>query len=344
MSNPPPDSYAPPSPSLTPFGDVSRIRRREPQVEPPARASWKLNAFLFALTVPSVFLAGALFQMSAEELERPWSIVRALPRGWTFAVPLLSILVVHELGHYIAARIHRVDASLPYFLPLPFVGPLGTLGAVIAMRGRIRSRNALFDIGASGPLAGLVVALPVLAVGLSLSTVSEQTGEHFVQEGQSLLYLTMKRLFVGPIPEGHDVYLHPTAFAGWAGLLITMINLIPWGQLDGGHVAYALFGKRQDRYARLVRALLLPIFLYNVALFILPVLRGASRMPLGVAVANSLFWLTWFVVTGIIGWVAGGPEHPRVDPGELSPKRRALAIGTLALFVLLFMPTPLAMY
>jgi membrane-associated protease RseP (regulator of RpoE activity) len=146
------------------------------------------------------------------------------------------------------------------------------------------------------------------------------------------------------IPPGQDVQLHPTARAGWVGLLLTMLNLLPWGQLDGGHVAYALFGSSQYRYARMVRAALLPLFLYNALRFLVPVALGQSTMDWGFAISNSAFWLEWFVVLGVIGRFSGGGDHPPTEPGELSPKRRLVAIGTLALFVLLFMPTPLASY
>jgi membrane-associated protease RseP (regulator of RpoE activity) len=312
-----------------------------PDSQPPEAGPlrWRLNLALFLLTVLSVFYAGALFG-SPEAGMAPW---RVYLNGWKFAVPLLTILIVHEFGHYIAARIHKVDASLPYFLPLPGVG-LGTLGAVIAMRGRIRSRDALLDIGASGPLAGLVVAVPVLVIGLTLSPVSPQTAGGYIQEGQSLLYLALKRLVVGPIPDGYDVHLHPTAFAGWAGLLVTMINLLPWGQLDGGHVAYALFGSRQNRFARVFRLSLLLLFAYNVAVFLGPVLLHRSNMEVSLAISNSMAWLVWFLVLGLLGRVSGGSDHPPVEAGALSPRRKIVAWITLALFVLLFMPTPLAQY
>lgn len=331
-----PEGYpAPPVPSrLSPVPP--------PDSQPPAAGPlrWRSNLVLFIVTVLSVFYAGALMELPAETMA-PWRIYL---NGWKFAVPLLSILVVHEFGHYIAARIHKVDASLPYFLPLPVVSPLGTLGAVIAMRGRIRSRNALLDIGASGPLAGLVVAVPVLVIGLSLSPVSPQTAGGYLQEGQSLFYLALKRLVVGPIPDGHDVHLHPTAFAGWAGLLVTMINLLPWGQLDGGHVAYALFGGRQNRIARAFRLSLLGLFAYNVAVFVGPVLLHRSKMELSLAISNSLSWLVWFLVLGLLGRLSGGSNHPPVEGGALSPARKIVAWITLALFVLLFMPTPIAQY
>jgi membrane-associated protease RseP (regulator of RpoE activity) len=311
--------------------------------QPSGPLRWRTNLLLFLATLASVFLMGAI-HAAPEPPASLEELVRALPGGWVFAVPLMAILVVHELGHYVAARIHRVDASLPYFLPLPLLSPFGTMGAVIAMRGRIRSRNALLDIGASGPLAGLIVAIPVLAIGLWLSPVGPEAPSGYVQEGQSLLYLALKRVVLGPIPDGHDVFLHPTALAGWAGLLVTMINLLPWGQLDGGHVAYALFGPRQNRYATWFRVLLLPLFLYNLAIFTLPVLRGTSALPLEQAIGNSTFWAVWFVFLGLIGRLSGGTDHPPTEPGHLSARRRVVAWVTLAFFILLFMPTPLAFY
>lgn len=307
---------------------------------PPKPANWRVNATLFVLTVCSVFATGSMLfgGGSARNLRE------FVSSGWTFAVPLLAILLVHEFGHYIAARIHRVDASLPYFLPLPFLSPFGTAGAIIVMRGRIRSRNALLDIGASGPLAGLVVALPVLALGLSLSHVGPAATGHYVQEGQSLLYTALKRAVLGAIPDGYDVNLHPTAFAGWAGLLLTMLNLLPWGQLDGGHVAYALFGVRQDRFARLFRAALLPLFFYNFAVLIIPVARGQSSQGYLEASLGSLFWLLWYVLLGAVARFSGGAAHPPTEAGELSPIRRIVAAVTLILFAMLFMPTPLVSY
>jgi membrane-associated protease RseP (regulator of RpoE activity) len=292
--------------------------------------------------VVSVFATGGA--LSGGRFDSVAEFSRTLRIGWTFAVPLLAILLVHEFGHYIAARIHRVDASLPYFLPLPLLSPFGTMGAIIAMRGRIRSRNALLDIGASGPLAGLVVAIPVLLLGLSLSQVGRAPTEHYQQEGQSILYLALKRLILGPIPDGYDVNLHPTAFAGWAGLFLTMLNLLPWGQLDGGHVAYALFGAKQDRFARVFRAALLPLFVYNAIAFILPVAKGQSSQGYLQASIDSIFWLLWFVVLGVIGRFSGGAAHPPTEPGTLSPVRRVVAVVTLVLFFLLFMPTPFATY
>jgi membrane-associated protease RseP (regulator of RpoE activity) len=156
--------------------------------------------------------------------------------------------------------------------------------------------------------------------------------------------LALKRIVLGPIPDGQDVHLHPTAFAGWAGLLVTMLNLLPWGQLDGGHVAYALLGTTQNRVARVFRAALLPLFLYNAARFMLPVALGKPSLGWMFAFTNSSFWLMWFVVLGVIARASGGPNHPPTERGALSPVRQIVAVVTLVLFVLLFMPTPFAVY
>jgi membrane-associated protease RseP (regulator of RpoE activity) len=266
--------------------------------------------------------------------------VLAIPLGYKFAVPLLTILVVHELGHYVAARLHGVPASLPYFIPAPFLSFFGTMGAVISMPRRIRSRNALLDIGAAGPLAGLVVALPVLAVGIATSKV-EPLGDHYVMEGQSLLYVGMKRLILGSIPEGYDMTMSPVAFAGWAGLLVTALNLLPVGQLDGGHIAYALFGKAQDKAARVFHVSLLAVVLFNVLRFVVPAWQNGGDV--GQAIGNSVFWLVWFALLAGMRRCSG-MNHPPTGPGELSKGRRAVAVLCLVLFVLLFMPTPLAEY
>ena len=317
-----------------------------PPTQPEARTSSAVRrhsvlrpALLFVATCLSVLWTGAHM---TNEWRSPATLAELLS-GWVYAVPLMSILLCHELGHYVAARIHRVPASLPYFLPLPEVSPFGTLGAVIGMPERIRSRNALLDIGAAGPIAGMVVALPVLLVGLSLSPVEAKSTGYYVQEGQSLLYWLLKYLVKGNIPEGYDVMLHPTATAGWVGLFVTMINLLPWGQLDGGHIAFALLGPIQNRIARLVRWGVLGFFLYNLLTFVGPVLAGQSAMPLSVAIGNSLTWLVWYGLLGLLGRTMG-QDHPPVEPAPLSPTRRRVAMACLALFVLLFMPTPLANY
>ncbi|MFT3768968.1 MAG: site-2 protease family protein [Minicystis sp.] len=303
--------------------------------------AWKTNLVLFLATVVSVFYTG-LEWGGIHAGHGVAGVLRALPQGWPFALPLLAILLTHEFGHYIAARIHRVDASLPYFIPLPVLSPFGTMGAVISMRGRIRSRDALLDIGASGPLAGLCVAIPVLVVGLMQSKI-EPARSPGIQEGQCLLYLALKRLVVGPIPAGHDVFLTPMALAGWVGLFVTMLNLVAVAQLDGGHIAYALFGPRQNRYARALHALLLVVFAFNAARFLGPVLVRRAWGEVGQALSNSTFWLVWYVLIAVIKRF-GGEDHPPTEPGELSPVRKVVAVLSLVMFVLLFMPTPWSAY
>jgi membrane-associated protease RseP (regulator of RpoE activity) len=314
-------------------GDAGYEPERESTPPETTRLTWRnvrLNLALFVLTALSIFDTGAM------AVEGPYDLLS----GWKFAVPLLAILLAHEFGHYFAARYHGVPASLPYFLPLPRFGLLGTLGAVIAMRGSIRSRNALLDIGASGPLAGLVVALPVLVWGVANSEVSPPNPLYPVQEGQSLLYAAIKWA-MHDIPAGQDVLLHPAGFAGWAGLFLTMINLLPFGQLDGGHIAYALVGEKQNRFAPWFRRALLPLFLLNLAMFLLPALKIPDSIHIANAVGNSLFWLLWYGVLGLLARAAGA-DHPPCDPGPLSRWRRAVGWFSLALFVALFMPTPIA--
>jgi membrane-associated protease RseP (regulator of RpoE activity) len=349
---PPPDATAPEvgarfEPAV-PAADVQPRSGNELEDEPYSEDAplaplrWRTNILLFIATVFSTFLTGALYRVFDPTLDFTGNVVAALLRihlGWTYAVPLLAILLTHEFGHFFAARLHRVDASLPYFIPLPpILSPFGTMGAVIAMRGRIRSRNALLDIGASGPLAGLLIAIPVLLVGLAGSKVAAMESPG-TQEGQSLLYFALKRIVLGPIPDGHDVYLNPVAFAGWTGLFLTALNLIPIGQLDGGHIAYALFGPRQNRYARLIHQGLLVMFAYNLIRFMFPVLRDRAWGDVPQALGNSAVWLVWFGLLHLVKRISG-EDHPPTEPGELSPARRAVAVLSLVLFVLLFMPTP----
>jgi membrane-associated protease RseP (regulator of RpoE activity) len=291
--------------------------------------------FFFLLTLLSMFWVGA--QWAGADVDRGG--LRAFLQGYSFALPLMAILLAHELGHYFAARLHGVDTSPPYFIPMPYA-LIGTFGAVIRMRGAIRLRDALFDIGAAGPLAGLVVALPVLTYGLATSDVKPlDPGQAYLVEGRSLLYLALLYLLKGPIPEGSDIILNPTALAGWAGLLVTMINLVPVGQLDGGHVAYALFGSAQDRYSRWVRRGLLVIALIVSGGSVLIAWREhANADSIAAAAQGGVHWLIWWLVLTLMARFLGD-QHPPTEPSALSPARRALAWFTLSLFVLLFMPT-----
>ena len=294
---------------------------------------WRTPLVLIVLTFATTFWAGALMHGDVDLTARPLDLLR----GWDFALPLMAILLSHELGHYVAGKIHRVDVSPPYFIPMP-LNMLGTMGAVIRMRGTIHDRNALLDVGASGPLAGMVIAIPVLVVGIWSSPIEPlpATGT-FLIEGRSILYVALLHALKGPIPEGMDIMLSPTAFAGWAGLLVTMMNLLPVAQLDGGHVAYALLGERQNRLARVLVALLPVVAIATGAFYGLPAFLSGNEAWWDEALAG-MHWLVWFVVLLVMARFAG-MDHPPAGGGALSPARKAVAIGTLVLFVLLFMPS-----
>jgi membrane-associated protease RseP (regulator of RpoE activity) len=281
------------------------------------RSRWVINLVLFIATIFSTLVAGAAYELGSFELglRQPWL-------GWPFALCILLILGAHELGHYFAGRHHNVPVTLPYFLPMP-LSLFGTLGAFIQLKGPVNNRRALFDVGAAGPLAGLVFALPILFIGLATSPVGPPTpGGIF--EGNSLLYYLAKLAVFGRVLPGggEDVLLNQVAWAGWVGLFVTGLNLIPVGQLDGGHVAYALFGRRAQW-------------------FFWPVIAG-----LGLIIAYAYLqgmivgtWLLWIFLLLIFGRVHARPLE---DISELDPRRRALAIFTLALFFLVFVPLPLA--
>src|SRR5512136_2481681 len=209
-----------------------------------------INVALFAATVLATLLTGALNEVGQHIpenmilrtlLQQPILLLTGLP----FALTLMSILLAHEMGHYIVGRRYNAPVSLPYFIPMPLFGLFGTMGAVIVQRAPFEDRRSLFDIGVAGPLAGLVVALPLLVYGLATSKVGPITPGGLL-EGNSILYLALKYLIFGRVLPGNglDVYLNPVAWAAWAGLLVTSLNLLPVGQLDGGHILYALLGRR----------------------------------------------------------------------------------------------------
>lgn len=269
-----------------------------------------LQVVLFAATFASTLIAGTILSGG-----NPLADVRDLFYGLSFCVPLLSILGVHEVGHYAAARRHGVAVTPPYFIPAPSL--IGTFGAFIRIRSPIPDRNALMDIGAAGPIAGALVAIPVLAIGLGLSSVrpSGPPGGG-IPLGESLLFKALSRLVIGEVPKGYDVVLHPVAFAGWIGLLVTALNLLPSGQLDGGHIAYAFFGGRYARAARAVPLLLVPL---------------------------GLAWSGWFVWAALLFVLGTRHPAPLFDEIPLSPARRRIGIAAAVLFLLCFTPNPVPM-
>jgi membrane-associated protease RseP (regulator of RpoE activity) len=282
------------------------------RVQPKPRSAW-LNAVLLVLTVLSLFYVGAM----QEAAMREWDslALSSLWKGWPYALSVLAILGVHELGHYFAARYHGVAVTLPYFIPLPF-GFFGTLGAFIQIREPVRNRRILFDIGVAGPLAGFVLAVPILLIGLATSHIEPLPNETYILEGNSLLYALAKFVVFGQfLPNGQeDVFINQVAKAGWTGLFITGLNLIPIGQLDGGHVISTLLGRKAQR-------LYLPI--------------------VGVFLALSFFnsmWLLWTLLLFFLGRLYAMPLDT-VTP--LDTRRRWLAYAALIIFVLVFVPNPL---
>jgi membrane-associated protease RseP (regulator of RpoE activity) len=295
----------------------------------------------------ALFLATFLTTTAAGAIRMHRGPIAPIGDGLSYSVPLLLILVCHELGHYFAARAHGVDASLPYFIPLPPWLTLGTMGAVIGMRDLTSDRKKLIDIGAAGPLAGIIVAIPVILYGLARSPVAEFAGRS-QQEGNSLLYALLKHAMKGEwLPYGaRDVALHPAAFAGWAGLLVTMINLLPIGQLDGGHIAAAYFGNRYNRVAQgLHRAL--PLMSIGVFAWVMHVVRSEAGalwdwwLGADIAMNAALFWMVWYVLLSVLARISGGLEHPPVDEKPLPGSRRALFVVVFIVFVAIFMPVPI---
>jgi membrane-associated protease RseP (regulator of RpoE activity) len=279
-----------------------------PAPKPPRRL---LHLGLLLATVATTVIAGAL-QQGVNPLAAPELLYKGIP----FSFTLLLILGAHEMGHYLVSRRHHLDVSLPYFIPappIPFI--IGTFGAFIRIRSPIKDKLALLDVGCSGPLTGVLVAIPVILVGLKLSTVTVMGGggEGLIL-GEPLLFKLLSWLALGPMTPEQNVILHPVAFAGWIGLLVTALNLIPVGQLDGGHVAYALFPE-YHRYISLVSLGLLVI-------------------------CGVLFWqgwLMWAVLLAFLGWRHPPPYQFWVP---LDRRRRVLGIISIVVFVLTFSPAP----
>jgi membrane-associated protease RseP (regulator of RpoE activity) len=272
-----------------------------------------LHIALFIITFISTLVAGSLFQKGINIIAEPWRIFEGLP----FSVSLMTILLGHELSHYFASKRHHTRATLPYFIPAPSL--IGTFGAFIKMRSPIVTRKALIDIGASGPITGFILSIIASVVGLKLSTVVSVTETRgALGLGDSLLFSLLSRLILGVTPDGHDILLHPVAFAGWIGLFVTSLNLIPIGQLDGGHIAYAFLGSRHILISRI-----LVVFLLVFGLFFW---EG---------------WLIWAVLMVILGI-----RHPPVIYWEspLDRKRRLIGIIALIIFVLTFIPAPFKLW
>jgi membrane-associated protease RseP (regulator of RpoE activity) len=309
-------------------------------------ARLRTHLLLFIATCFTTTIAGALMVVPDDgKADAMRWVLTHLAKGLPFSVPLMTILLVHEMGHYITARIHGVPASLPYFIPLPPPFPLGTMGAVIGMRPS-RNRNHIIDIGAAGPLAGLLVAIPVVIYGIAHSPVGPiPKNANF--EGNSILYMLLKRVITGHwLPgRGLDVELGQVAMAGWVGLFITMLNLLPIGQLDGGHVATGYFGG--ERYERVSRTLHFVLPIWAIGNFTYATLYGhlseGASLPkaAGLAIQVGLAPMIWFGLMFLLRRMSGGRYHPPLED-EIQPTagRRALFLVTALVFLLIFMPWP----
>jgi len=292
-----------------------------PRAEATDRSNPLINLGFFLATVVTTLLAGA-WPMGGVPLMELLADPRRLVIGLPFAASLMSILVVHEFGHYTLGRYHGMPLSLPYFIPVPPPFPTGTLGAIIRLRGPISDRRALFDMAVAGPLAGLVLAVPLYVLGLRLSTVAPvplepADGLVYLQFGEALLPKLIEWLVLGPLPPGYDVFLHPVGVAAWFGFYVTVLNLLPAGQLDGGHLVYALFGHRHGLISKLA---------------------VGGIVGLGIVAGSP----SWFVWAGLVVAIMGFRHPPTMDDiTQLDGKRRALGLFALALVLVLLPPVPI---
>ena len=298
--------------------------------EAPPRSRPLVNVLLFLLTCLTTLLAGTAFSGSPtfDAFRRSTEGLSWVLSGVPFAATLLGILVVHEFGHYLTARRYGAVVSLPFFIPAPpFLFMAGTLGAIIRLRSPARDRNEMFDIAAAGPLAGLAVALPAAWLGLAWSTVMPAVPH--MAFGESLLTKALLWLRFGAVPDGMMVFTHPVADAAWFGFLVTGINLLPAGQLDGGRIAYAVFGRAHARIGRMTVAVLVA---FGLAVTGWALLRGDGWL-------SPVFGLNWFVLAALIRFFVGYRPGPTLDPvTPPSAGRRALGIACLLLIVLMLPP------
>jgi len=316
-----------------------------PSMPEPKKRLPTTNIVMFILTVLSVLFVSAEPQgpIPSDFLGQLWVVFKSILTGWPFALSLMSILLAHEFGHYLMSRYHKTAATLPYFIPFP-LPPLGTMGAVIQMQAVPKNKRILFDIGIAGPLAGMVIAIPVLLYGLTISKLGPVVADpNGWIEGNSLFYLFSKFVIFGkllpepatthglplflywiryfftgtPLPIGGvDVFISNVALAGWAGLLVTALNLIPVGTLDGGHVTYALFGEK---------------------------IRKAYPFVVGLLLVMGFVAQTWWLWAVLLLWLGRVHAEPLDQITELDPRRRAIGWFAILLFILVFSPVPMVL-
>jgi len=271
----------------------------------------RLHILLFILTFMTTLLAGAYFTEGVIPWQNPEKIYLGLP----FSLTLLFILLTHEFAHYFMSRRHNIPVTFPYFIPAPTI--VGTFGAIIKMRPPILNRRSLIDIGASGPIVGFAAAVIAVIIGLTLSEVRPSEGLHTgLSLGDSILFSFLTRLILNVNPDKYDIFLHPVAFAGWFGLLVTSVNLLPIGQLDGGHIAYALLGEKH----KIVSKMMIPVLI----------------------VLGILFFYGWILVA-VLMFLMGHRHPPVIYPQmPLDGKRKILGWISLAIFIITFTPMPIS--
>ncbi len=276
-----------------------------PKPEKKESKKW-INFLLLAITFFTTLAAGALQQGI-----NPFIPIANILKGLPFSLSIMIILGSHELGHYFMAKKNKVDTTLPYFIPGPTI--IGTFGAVIKIKSPIRDKNSLVEIGAAGPIVGFIFATAAMLIGLSLSTIITPTGKEGIMLGNSILIKFLTNLFFSDLPETKDVLFHPIAFAGWLGYLVTAINLLPVGQLDGGHILYALFGERHR---------IIGYIIFGSVILLIPLWPG---------------WAIWAIFFLVIRF----KHPPPLDSlSPLSLRHKIIGIIALIIFILTFIPVP----
>jgi membrane-associated protease RseP (regulator of RpoE activity) len=293
----------------------------------------KIHVVLFLITLATTFLAG-FFQGGS------------VAGGVAFSAALLFILGAHEMGHYMYGKKYGIDITPPYFIPAPpIISPIGTFGAFIKIRSPISTKRALFDIGIAGPLLGIIAAIPIIIIGIKLSRVVGTTSRELhggLSLGSPLIFSFLSDTFFGKVSDGQDILLHPVAFAGWIGLFVTALNLIPAGQLDGGHIMYALLPKKWHRRASVSMIFILLVLGIGIQpiihLFQLFLKGNSLGSYKGVTFDGWLGWVMWAMLLSIMG-----TRHPPTIDDEipLDGKRKLLGAVALLVFVGCFTPVPI---
>ncbi len=297
----------------------------------------KKHIILFFLTLITTLITGYSFE---------GTITGAV----LFSLSLLLILGTHEMGHYYYGKKYGEDISLPYFIPAPpLLSIIGTFGAFIKIKSQIKSKKALFDIGIAGPIAGVIVAVPVIIIGLSLSKIVEveqlnNSPGLLIITGDTLIFKALTLLTLPNLPGGYEYLLHPMAFAGWVGLLVTALNLIPCGQLDGGHILYSLFSKKLHSYISKIMVVMLIILGVGTNEILVLGDKYSSLLQIFPILANISFegWLGWLIWAFLLTVL--GTNHPPTvldDLKVIDNKRKILALVAVMLFIGSFTPVPL---